>query len=428
MLYREMPKNKEEISILGFGCMRLPGKQTNPDEKKSIELIRKAIDLGVNYLDTAWTYHSGKSEVILGKALQDGYRQKVKIADKLPYWLCETREDMDTFLNAQLHWLNDTVIDYYLVHALNYSSWQQMKKMGIIDFLNKAKESNKVTNVGFSFHGPRDDFKKIIDDYNWDFCQIQFNILDKHDQAGIEGLEYAASKNIGVVIMEPLRGGVLANKLPDEVQKIYDAAPVKRSNAEWALRWIWNHPGVISILSGMNTIEQIEENIKIASKAEVNSLSTEEMALIDTAADTFREKMQVPCTGCQYCMPCPKGVNIPFAFTYYNEKYLFNQGFLSRIMYLSQSAKIAHRKSALASECVDCGICVKHCPQNIDIPKELNKVKKEYEGFGTRLLIFIINKAAAAGSKKKKKKQTIMHTETKQEVCNSNRKHCVKSK
>jgi len=404
MLYREMPGNNDKLSILGFGCMRFPGGQFRPDEKRSIAQIRDAIGEGINYFDTAWPYHGGKSEVILGKALKDGYRQKVKIADKLPHWLCKTREDMDFYLNEQLKRLDDTVIDYYLIHALEGVTWNKAVELGVKDFLDKAKESGKIINAGFSFHGHRDDFKEIIDGYNWDFCQIQFNILDEHDQAGIEGLEYAASKNIGVIVMEPLRGGSLSGKLPDAVEKIYKNAPVQRSNAEWALRWVWNHPGVITVLSGMTEEAHIEENLRIASDADVGSLNGEEMELVTRAADTFREVQKVPCTGCQYCMPCPKNINIPLTFSFYNNKYLFNQGLISRMMYVMQSAGIQGRDPGLASQCVDCGACVKHCPQKIDIPNELKTITKEFEGPLSKVLAFTLRKVLSSGSRKKQEK------------------------
>lgn len=400
MLYRTMPKTGDELSILGFGCMRLPGGNFRPNEEESIRQIRMAIDQGINYIDTAWPYHGGKSEVILGKALKDGYREKVKTADKLPHWLCKTREDMDYYLDAQLQRLDDTTIDYYLVHALDDTMWQRAKELGVIDFLEKAKESGKIRHVGFSFHGPRDDFKKIIDDYDWEFCQIQLNILDEHDQAGVEGLEYAASKNIGVIIMEPLRGGVLAGEQPKEVQAIYDAAPTKRSNAEWALQWVWNHPGVISVLSGMNNDQHIAENIRIASEAEVGSLTPEETAIIQNAADMFRSLMKVPCTGCQYCMPCPKDINIPLTFSLYNDKHLFNKGFGARMQYLGMCGGILGKKPGLASQCIDCGHCVKHCPQGINVPEELKAVKREFEGWTTGTLIWLIDKMMRVGGKK----------------------------
>ena len=259
MLYREMPKTGDKLSILGFGCMRLPGGHHHPHTKQSIQQIRYAINKGVNYVDTAWNYAGGKSEVIVGKALKDGYREKVKVADKLPQWLCSSREDMDYYLDTQLERLAIDTIDYYLLHAIDAGHWKRMQGLGIADFLAKAKAAGKIVNIGFSFHGPNDSFMEIIDDYDWDFCQIQYNILDEHNQAGIEGLSHARSKDIGVVVMEPLRGGALAGKQPVEVEKIYRDANPGRSNADWALRWVWNHPGVITALSGMNDIAQIDE-------------------------------------------------------------------------------------------------------------------------------------------------------------------------
>ena len=402
MLYRVMPKTKDKLSILGFGCMRLPGGRMSVNDKESIEQIRYAIDQGINYVDTAWPYHNGKSEVILGKALKNGYRDKVKIADKLPQWLCETREDMDYYLKIQLERLDVDVIDYYLIHMLNGASWKKAKDHGVVDFMNRARAMGKIINLGFSFHGIKDDFKTIIDDYDWHFCQIQFNILDKNYQAGVEGLEYARSKDIGVIVMEPLRGGSLAGKLPDEVESIYRNATIKRTHAEWALRWIWNHHGVITVLSGMNHKDQIVENIKIAGQAEVGSLSEEELKTVDKAGDTLRSLMQVPCTGCQYCMPCPNNVNIPLAFSFYNNKHLFKQGFMSRAHYLFQMGGMQGRKSTLAGLCVECGACVKQCPQGIDIPNELKKVQKEFEGkLTTKPLMFLLRTAVSRRGRKK---------------------------
>jgi predicted aldo/keto reductase-like oxidoreductase len=309
---------------------------------------------------------------------------------------------MDYYLDKQLERLGENVIDYYLIHALDYQSWEKRKAQGIIDFMNKAKEKGKILYAGFSFHGAREDFKKIIDEYDWDLCQIQFNILDEHNQAGVEGLEYAASKNIGVMVMEPLRGGVLANKLPNEVEKIYRSAPVKRTNVEWALRWIWNHPGIVTVLSGMNEKSQIDENIKIASKAEIGSLTDEELRIIRNASESYRKAMKVPCTGCQYCMPCPKNVNIPMSFSFYNNKYLFKQGLMNRMMYLAQLGPLQGRKPMLASQCVECGKCMKHCPQKINIPENLKQVKKNFEGFLAKPIMLLCNIMLSTGRRKNK--------------------------
>lgn len=395
-----MPKNNDNLSVLGFGCMRLPGKHGKVDEEKSVELIRYAIDKGVNYVDTAWPYHGGKSEAVLGKALKDGYRQKVKVADKLPIWLCRSREDMDYYFAEQLKRVGVDMFDYYLIHSLEGSSWEKAKQLGVIDFMDKLKESGRALNIGFSFHGARHDFKKIIDEYKWDFCQVQFNILDENDQAGIEGIRYAASKSIGVIVMEPLRGGTLAGKLPAEVEKVYDSAPQKRSNAEWALRWVMDHKEMVTALSGMNDKKQVDENIKAANEAGPGSLTAEELGIVKKAAETFRKLMKVPCTGCQYCMPCPSGVNIAASFTFYNNKYLFNQRFMSRGMYLIQCGGLQGKTPALASQCVNCGVCKEHCPQKIDIPAGLLKVKKDFEGFLAKPIIFLLNLMFSAGKRK----------------------------
>jgi uncharacterized protein len=401
MLHRTMPKTGDSLSILGFGAMRLPGGQFRPDEAESIKQIRSAIDQGVNYIDTAWPYHGGKSEAIVGKALTDGYRAKVKIADKLPYWLCESREDMDYYLDAQLERLGDTVIDYYLIHAINGAPWKRMVELGVIDFLDDAKASGKIIHAGFSFHGARDDFKAIVDGYDWEFCQIQLNILDEHNQAGVEGLEYAASKDIGVIVMEPLRGGLLAGKQPDAIQDIYDRATTKRSNAEWALRWVWNHPGVITVLSGMNTEEQIAENTRVASDAQVGSLTEQETDLISEVRDKYRSLTKVPCTGCQYCMPCPRDINIPLIFSLYNEKHLFGRKLWPQIQYLLFTAGMQGKTPARASQCVTCGKCIAHCPQGIDIPAELANVRKEFEKWYTKPLGAMLKHMLKMGGRKR---------------------------
>ncbi|MBN2416079.1 aldo/keto reductase [bacterium] len=402
MLYRTMPKTGDTLSILGFGCMRLPGNRMTVNEPEAIAQIRYAIDNDVNYVDTAWPYHNGKSEAVLGKALRDGYRDKVKIADKLPHWLCRTRKDMDHYLDEQLKRLDVQTIDYYLIHALDATSWIRAKANGAVDFLTKAIADGRIVNAGFSFHGKREDFKRIIDDHDWDFCQIQFNILDKQFQAGIEGLEYARSKDIGVVVMEPLRGGSLAGKLPAEVEHIYRKASPDRSNAEWALRWVWNHPGVITVLSGMNDRRQIDENIHIAETAAIGSLSDHELRTVDEAGAAFRRLMKVPCTACQYCMPCPVHVDIPSAFHFYNNKYLFRQGFMSRALYIMQLGGMQEKQPALASQCVECGKCLEHCPQSIDIPAELKKVRKEFEGrLTTKPLMFVLKQVMGRRGRKK---------------------------
>ena len=263
MLYRKIQKSGDELSILGFGCMRLPLKEDGTiDEERARKQVHYAIDNGVNYVDTAWPYHMGNSEPFLGRALADGYREKVKLATKLPSWMVESREDMDKFLNAQLEKLNTDHIDYYLIHSLVGSLWDRVEKLGVADFLDKAKADGRIINAGFSFHGSGEDFRRIVDGYDWDFCQIQYNFLDEKNQAGTKGLEYAASKGLGVIIMEPLRGGNLARMVPPAIEEIWDEAKEKHTPAEWALRWVWNHPEVTVVLSGMNEETTLKRTLR----------------------------------------------------------------------------------------------------------------------------------------------------------------------
>ncbi|WMW25657.1 aldo/keto reductase [Methanolobus sediminis] len=382
MLYRKMPKNGDELSILGFGCMRLASKEDGSiDEERATMQVRDAIDQGVNYVDTAWPYHMGASEPFLGRALADGYREKVKIATKLPSWLIEKREDMDYYLNAQLEKLNTDHIDYYLIHALVGDLWNNVDKLGVADFLDKAKADGRIINAGFSFHGASEDFNRIVDAYNWDFCQIQYNYLDEKNQAGKTGLEYAASKDLGVIIMEPLRGGSLTKTIPQAVEEIWNEAPIKRTPAEWALRWVWNHPEVTVVLSGMSEEAHVEENLRIAGEAHPDSLTEGEMQLVKRVENKYRELMKVECTGCQYCMPCPAGVNIPLCFEMYNNLYLEDDPDTVRFMYAARvGGAVGTGGEEFASLCVQCGQCLEKCPQHIDIPTVLGSVVEELEG------------------------------------------------
>lgn len=383
MLYREMPQNGDKLSILGYGCMRFTTVEGGKvDEDKAIDQIRYAIDNGVNYLDTAWPYHGGASELILGTALQDGYREKVKIATKLPTWNIDSREDMDSYLDKQLQKLQVDKIDYYLLHALNGLTWDKLEQLGVPDFLDAAVEDGRIVNAGFSFHGFLEDFKRIVDGYPWVFCQIQYNYLDQEYQAGTEGLHYAASRDMGVIVMEPLRGGNLGEpEAPPAIGKIWDLAESKRTPVEWALRWIWNQPEVTVVLSGMNVDEHIAENLKIADQAEAGSLSQRECEIVDRAAATYKELMKVNCTGCGYCMPCPEGVMIPAIFEVYNKMHLFGNKEETRFSYLTRMCGIiSGDKRGFASECVQCGECLEKCPQSIQIPDVLSDVVDEFEG------------------------------------------------
>ena len=380
MQYRIVPKNNDKLSALGFGCMRLPMKGQVVDEKRAIKQIRLAIDNGVNYVDSAPPYHMGESEKILGKALLDGYRNKVKVATKLTPFMLRRAEDMEKMLNLQLQKLQTEHIDYYLLHGLEAEFWKKLQGFGVIKFLEKAKAEGKIVNVGFSFHGSLPTFKEIIAANDWTMCQIQYNFLDEKLQAGTEGLKYAASKKLAVMVMEPLRGGSLANKLPNEAKKFYDDAAVTRSPAEWGLRWVWNHPEVTLVLSGMNEESQVIENIRTAEIALPNSMNPNELALIKQVADAYRKLLKVSCTGCQYCMPCINGVNIPRNFQAYNELYLSGDEQQTRSMYAMFLMGGLTGSRADAALCKGCKKCLERCPQHINIPEKLKEVAKDLGG------------------------------------------------
>lgn len=386
MLYRDFGKTKEKVSALGFGCMRLPTKGDNPmdiDEEKAIKMIRHAIDQGVNFVDTAYPYHGisldqgGASEPFLAKVLRDGYRKKVKIATKLPSWALETREDMDRFLNEQLERLESDYIDFYMVHGINSAYWKNLRELGFEEFLDEALADGRIKHAGFSFHDRLELFKEVVDHYDWSFCMIQLNYLDDEYQVGIEGMEYAAEKGLGIAVMEPLRGGSLANNIPPEVRELFDKSSEERSPAEWALRWVWNHPQVGVVLSGMNSMEQVEENLKIAQQAQPSMLSDEELDITGQAKSIFKEKLKINCTDCGYCLPCPSGVNIPENFAKYNDYFLFGSPEMIEVYKFNYQAFMPDQEKAVA--CTECGTCEEHCTQEIPIIQELKKVKEFFE-------------------------------------------------
>ncbi len=372
MKYREFGKCDFKVSTLGFGCMRLPILNNDVkqiDEEKAIALIRYAIDNGVTYIDTAYPYHKGSSEILVGKALKDGYREKVKLATKLPTWLTHTYEDFDKYLDEQLGKLQTDHIDMYLLHALDKERWDNLLKLDIFKFVKSALSDGRIKQIGFSFHDKLDTFKEIIDGYDWDFCQIQYNFLDDNYQAGTEGLEYAAKKGMGIVIMEPLKGGRLAKNPPISVKEEWAKSEVKKTPAEWALRWVLNHPEVSTILSGMNSMEQIIENMQTADVALPNSLSVKDLELIDNVKGQYNELIKVQCTACNYCMPCPAGVDIPKNFALLNDASMYDE-------YEDQS-KTYNNDLTLkqrAVSCVECGKCEKLCPQHLEIRKHLKEV------------------------------------------------------
>ncbi len=379
MLYRTVPRTQEKLPILGFGCMRFVERNGAIDEENSKALLRYAIDKGITHLDTGWMYHHGQSESFLGRALSGGYREKVTLSTKLPHWLVSSREDMDFFLNTQLSNLNTRYIDYYLIHSIGKESWNRMKALGVTDFLDQAKADGRIKYTGFSFHEDTRTFKEIVDAYPWECCLIQYNIIDEFSQAGREGLTYAAEKGLAVFIMEPLLGGKLAKAPPDEIAQIWSKAPVQRTPAEWALRWLWDQPEVTMVLSGMNDVSQVDENCAVAETAYPGSLSKEERTLIQTVTDTWHSLMKVPCTGCQYCMPCPFGVNIPSCFELYNNLFMFGDTWRTKAVYAARLGGILGGYSA-ASACMECGSCRAACPQGIDIPERLKEVASRLEG------------------------------------------------
>ncbi len=391
MLTRTNNKNGDELSILGFGCMRFPMKGTSIDEPRSIAMIRDSIEKGMNYFDTAYFYHGGKSESLLGEALTGGYRERVKIATKLPPFMVNKLDGAKKILQTQLTKLKTDYIDYYLLHMLtDKATFDRMVSIGVMEWMEQLKKDGVIKNIGFSFHGGKNDFEQILLAYPWDFCQIQYNYLDENNQATKAGLELAGSMDIPVIVMEPLRGGKLVNSLPTQVLDEFKSYDADRTPAEWALRWIWNHPQVSVILSGMSDEDQLNENLRIASEVLPNSLSEEELNVFDRVKKIMLEKTKVPCTACGYCMPCPAGVNIPGCFSAYNDKYLLNEK--RGMMKYMQTLGALSKQPAYASLCKDCGKCERHCPQNIQIRKELKVVKKEMEGILFRPVVGIARK------------------------------------
>ena len=372
MQYRKFGTKDIKVSALGFGMMRLPtigGDSANIDVEKVSEMVNYAVENGVNYIDTAYNYHREQSEIVVGKVLKDGLRDKVYLATKCPTWLITGRDDFDKYLDIQLRKLQTDHIDMYLMHALNKKRWESIRDAGVFDFLDAAKKDGRIRYAGFSFHDELGVFKPIVDAYDWDFCQIQLNFMDEHFQAGVEGLRYANSKGLAVVIMEPLRGGRLVKKVPDEVKAIYDSAEVKRTPADWALRWVWNHPEVSVVLSGMGKMGEVQENIRTAETAFPNSLTEAELQMFERIKETYRRRMRVPCTQCEYCMPCPQGIHIPDFFEAYNDASIygtiedFAAGFERMKEHLGDPAA-----------CVECGNCEQACPQSLPIRNHLKEI------------------------------------------------------
>lgn len=375
MNYRENKRNADKLSILGYGCLRFAKRGNSIDQEKAEEEMLLALENGVNYFDTAYVY--GGSEVALGKFLAKGHRKGVFIATKLPHYLCKSYEEFDRYFLEELERLQTDYIDYYLMHMItDITSWNRIKDLGIEKWIQEKKEKGQIHNIGFSFHGGKEGFKEVVDAYDWDFCQIQYNYLDEHAQAGVEGLRYASNKGLPVIIMEPLRGGKLVFGLPDLGIKHFQKGDKTKTPAEWGLKWLWNQPEVTVVLSGMNTLDQVEENIRIASNTQVGELTPKHYEMFEQVIQEIKKVEKVGCTGCGYCMPCPQGVDIPVCFRCYNSKYM-DGWFTALREYIMCTTLKANPSNA--SKCIQCGKCEMSCPQGIEIRKELKNVKKHLE-------------------------------------------------
>ena len=381
MKYRTFGRLDWTPSALGFGAMRLPtigGDRGKIDEPEATRMIRYAIDHGVNYVDTAYPYHEGTSEACVGRVLQDGYRERVKLATKLPCRMVEVPEDFDRYLDEQLERLQTSHIDFYLLHGLNARTWPKVRDLGVIRWAEKTIAGGRIRHLGFSFHDNYETFQQIVDGSDlWLFCQIQYNLMDIEHQAGIKGLEYAASKGLAVVVMEPIRGGLLTQRIPSGVQEVWDSAPKKRTPAHWALQWVWNHHEVSVVLSGMSTMEQVEQNIASASESGPGTLTEEDLSLIARVRGRYWELSSIPCTNCRYCLPCPNGVSIPSIFECYNDVMMYGDMRRPKLNYGWMQEK------ERADQCVECEECLEKCPQQIEIPHWLAKAHELLMGEGT---------------------------------------------
>lgn len=392
MKKRLIKKTGDKVSPLGFGAMRLPLKNGKIDREIAKNLIYHGIDNGINFIDTAALYGNGDSEKFLGEVLVGEYKEKVLLSTKLPVYKIKRYEQMEKTLNKQLERLNRDSIDYYFLHNIDLENMNRLLKLNVIKFLAEAKKEGKIKHVGFSYHGKSREFPLIVDSYDWDCVMVQYNFMDSNTQVDIDGIKHAYKKGLGIFIMEPLKGGILAGKMPNKASEILNKQNPEKSTAEWSLSWVLNHPEISCVLSGMNEISQIDENIAIASKVESNSLTSDEIETLDKVKEVMQDLLKINCTSCGYCMPCPRKVNIPECIKIYNEKYLFNQkGLLTDafINYFTSVGGVMNEKGN-AGLCTSCGVCIEKCPQHLDIPKELKKVKNEFEGHGFNFKLWFI--------------------------------------
>ena len=386
MNYRK-DKYGNDISLLGFGCMRFTQTAGKIDINKAESEILEAFQSGVNYYDTAYIYPG--SEAAIGEIFERNHiREQIKIATKLPHYLVKSKDAMEKYFSEQLKRLRTDYIDYYLMHMLtDTDTWNKLIGLGILDWLEEKKKSGAIRQIGFSYHGNSDMFCRLIDAYDWDFCQIQYNYLDEHSQAGKKGLKYAASKGIPVIIMEPLRGGRLVNHLPEKAIDIINNHKPLHTPAEWAFKWLYNQPEVSCVLSGMNSLKMVKENVKTASETSIAELGEAEEKMYADIVSAINSKMKVGCTGCGYCMPCPKNVDIPGTFSAYNRKYSDNTFTALKEYFMCTALR---KNSSAASNCIECGKCEQHCPQHIPIRTELKNAKKELENPIYKIGAFII--------------------------------------
>ncbi len=379
MLYRKFGKTGIDVSVLGFGCMRFPvvdKEQNKIDEPKALEMLEYSLEQGVNYFDTAYPYHGGNSEPLVGKFLQGKAREELLIATKMPVYKVEKYADFMDILDEQLGKLQTDYVDFYLLHALNKNSWEKSKDNDVFRFIDEAKKQGKIRHIGFSFHDQLPVFKQIIDEYDkWEFCQIQLNYMNEFYQAGMEGMRYAADKGLPIVIMEPLLGGKLTKNITPDLQAIWDQSEEKRSPAEWAFRWLLNMPEATTILSGMSTMDQVKENIEIVSRTDANCLTRQDREIIAQARDYYEQRTAVNCTLCQYCMPCPAGVKIPSIFNLYNNAAMYDSHESASRWYQQMI-----ENNVDASQCIDCEQCEKACPQNLEVRRHLREFHEKYAG------------------------------------------------
>jgi predicted aldo/keto reductase-like oxidoreductase len=377
MQYRKFGRLDWQVSALGFGAMRLPTLSGKPgpdiDEAEAARMIYRAIESGVNYVDTAYPYHQKASEPFLGRILQGGWRERVRLATKMPHWMMSGPEHFDQYFDEQLAKLQTEYVDFYLLHGLDKRSWAKLKDWDVFSWAEKRIAEGRIGHLGFSFHDDFDTFKDIVDGYDWSFCQIQYNYMDIEEQAGTIGLQYAASKGLAVVVMEPLLGGKLAARQVD-TRRIWQTAPKKRKPAEWALHWLWNQPEVSVVLSGMSKMIQVEQNLKTASASRVGLLSAEELGVVDQVRETYRKLCLISCTSCQYCQPCPNDLNIPMMFELYNSGHMYGV--------LKEVRGAYHQwipREKRADQCVKCQECESKCPQHLPICDLLEQVDRVFD-------------------------------------------------